>query len=110
MRHALSGVERRRFAALVEEVVAPRPPLPAVSATDAVEAFERWLASAPRPHRAALRGLLLVRTRVRGADDVLRRLAAHCYYGDLAVMRVLGYDAEAVVGSARALRLAEGRP
>jgi hypothetical protein len=102
--------ERRRFAALIEDVVRPCAPLPPVSATDAVESFERWLASAPRLHRAALRGLLLARTRVGAADEVLRRLAAHCYYGDLRVMRALGYDAEEVVGRARALRLAEGRP
>jgi len=97
--------ERRRFAALVEETVRPVPPLPAVAATDAVEAFERWLGSAPAVHRLGLRLLLLlVRARVRGADDVMRRLAAHCYYGDAGVMRALGYDAEAVLTRARAAR------
>ena len=106
----LTRPERRRFAALVEDAVRPLPPLPPVAATDAVEAFERWLASAPALHRLALRGLLLVRTRVRSVDDVLRRLAAHCYYGDADVMRLLGYDADAVITRARALRLAEGRP
>ena len=110
MRRALSSFERRRFVALVEDAVRPRPPLPPVAATDAVEAFERWLASAPAPTRAALRVLLLVRARVRAVDDVLRRLAAHCYYGDADVMRLLGYDADAVITRARALRLAEGRP
>jgi len=96
--------ERRRFAALVEETVQPVPPLPAVAATDAVEAFERWLGSAPAVHRLGVRLLLLVRARMRGADDVLRRLAAHCYYGDAGVMRALGYDAEAVLSRARAAR------
>lgn len=96
--------ERRSFAALVDDVVRPAPPLPAVAATDAVEAFERWLASAPALYRAVLRLLLLSRARVRGADEVMRRLAAHCYYGDAAVMRTLGYDAEAVVARARAAR------
>lgn len=106
----MTRVERRRFAALVEDAVRPVAPLPPVAATDAVAAFERWLASAPAAHRYALRALLLVRTRVRSVDDVLRRFAAHCYYGDAAVMRVLGYDADAVITRARALRLAEGRP
>jgi hypothetical protein len=106
----MTRFERRRFAALVEAAVRPKPPLPPVAATDAVEAFERWLRSAPASTRAALRVLLLVRTRVRGVDDVLRRLAAHCYYGDAGVMRVLGYDADAAITRTRALRLAEGRP
>ena len=106
----MTRAERRRFVALVEDAVRPRAPLPPVAATDAVAAFERWLASAPLGHRVALRGLLLVRAHVKGVDDVLRRLAAHCYYGDAAVMRALGYDADAVITRARALRLAEGRP
>lgn len=100
----MTRVERRRFAALVQEAVRPVSPLPAVAATDAVEAFERWLASAPALHRAGLRLLLLTRAHLRGADDVMRRLAAHCYYGDATVMRVLGYDAEHVVARARAAR------
>lgn len=106
----MTGFERRRFAALVEEVVRPSPPLPPVVRTDAVAAFEGWLADAPLPHRVAVRLLLVARARVSAADEVLRRLAAHCYYGDDAVMRTLGYDADAVVTRARSLRLAEGRP
>ena len=41
---------------------------------------------------------------------VSERLAARSYYGDPAVMRQLGYDAEAVVARATAARIAEGRP
>jgi hypothetical protein len=40
---------------LTDAVTAPRSPLPRVSETDAVAAFERWLACAPRANRAALR-------------------------------------------------------
>ena len=106
----MTRFERRRFAALVEDTVRPRPPLPPVAATDAVEAFERWLAAAPAFNRVALRALLLVRAHVQSVDEVLRRLAAHCYYGDVTVMRTLGYDADAIVTRTRSLRLAEGRP
>jgi hypothetical protein len=38
--------------------VIPRAPLPRVADTDAVAAFDRWLASSPRPNRLALRALL----------------------------------------------------
>ena len=48
------------FAAVVHAVVDPEPPLPPVAATDAVAAFERWLAAAPPLSRAALRALLYV--------------------------------------------------
>jgi hypothetical protein len=110
LRRALLGFERRRFVALVDDVVRPEPPLPPVVQTDALEAFERWLASAPALYRAGLRMLLLAQKRLPAGDEVLRRLAAHCYYGDTAVMRTLGYDADAVIARARALRLAEARP
>jgi hypothetical protein len=90
--------ERRRFLALVEDTVHPRAPLPPVSATDAAEAFDRWLRSAPLLHRAGVRLLLLAK------HDVARRLAAQCYYGDAAVMRLLGYDAEAVLRRAAEAR------
>lgn len=96
--------------ALVDDVVRPSPPLPPVVQTDALEAFERWLSSAPALHRTALRLVLLARSRVPAGDEVLRRLAAHCYYGDAAVMRTLGYDADALIARARALRVAEARP
>ena len=46
------------FACVCDTVVAPEHQLPAVRNTDAVGAFDRWLAGSPRPHRAALRGLL----------------------------------------------------
>jgi hypothetical protein len=39
-------------------VVAPAPPLPPVTSTDAVAFFDRWLERSPRPHRAAMRALL----------------------------------------------------
>ena len=110
MRRTLLGFERRRFLSLVDDVVRPEAPLPPVVQTDALEAFERWLASAPSLYSAGLRIVLLVQKRVPAGDEILRRLAAHCYYGDAAVMRTLGYDADAVIARARALRLAEGRP
>ena len=100
--------EAERFAALVEDAVHPGDDLPAVRDTDAVAAFDALLRAAPRPNRLLLRALL---RRPRGAlREPLLRLAAHCYYGDAAVMRRLGYDADAVVARAVGVRAAEGRP
>ena len=102
--------EAHRIAALVEEAVGPGDSaLPAVRDTDAVAAFDAWLRSAPRINRLVLRGLLRAPW-VRTAHELLLRVAAHCYYGDPRVMRSLGYDADAVVARAVALRAAEGRP
>lgn len=101
--------EAARIVALVEEAVAPRDPLPAVRDTDAVAAFDAWLRAAPRVNRLVLRGLLRAPW-VQTAHALLLRVAAHCYYGDPGVMRSLGYDADAVVARASALRAAEGRP
>ena len=42
--------------------------------------------------------------------EALRSLLAACYYGDPAVMRRLGYDADARLRRARELRSREGRP
>jgi hypothetical protein len=96
--------ERRRFEALVEEVVRPSGALPPVAATDAVAAFESWLRAAPALNRLFFRVLLRVRGHVREADELLFRLAAHCYYGDRSVMRALGYDADAVLRRAAEAR------
>jgi hypothetical protein len=106
------------FACLVDTVVAPAPPLPPVSGTDAVAFFDTWLAAAPRLNRAGLRALLLaleVAPRLTGAGARLRRLdadarlaflrraprglveplraaAAMSYYGDPGVAAYLGFD------------------
>ena len=104
--------ERTAVARLVADVVRPGPPLPAVDRTDAVAAFERWLAAAPRLNRVLLRGALLAIDRhtrrlsrpererfleetpgrLGAAAQLLARLGAHCYYGDAEVSRRLGYD------------------
>jgi hypothetical protein len=41
-----------------DTVVAPAPPLPPVSATDAAIFFDRWLERSPRLNRISLRGVL----------------------------------------------------
>ena len=41
---------------------------------------------------------------------LLERIAYLSYYGDVAVMRQLGYDADALVGRGRELRRREERP
>ena len=44
------------------------------------------------------------------AFRLLKTLAVMSYYGDAGVLRASGYDAEANIARARALRRAEGRP
>ena len=97
--------ERALVARYVHEAVAPAPPLPPVAATDAVAAFAAQLAAAPRLNRVAIRALLLARAAgvaLGPAEEPLRALAHISYYGDLGVMRILGYDPEAVVRRAHA--------
>ena len=55
---ALHPREASIFACLTETVVQPAAPLPPVSATDTVPAFDRWVAAAPRVNRAGVRVLL----------------------------------------------------
>lgn len=114
----MTARERTAFLALTDAVCAPEAPLPPVTRTDAVEAFERWLALAPRRNRLALRaGLGLLSRRLRGSRDrrlaVLERMSgraglgalseglrsscAACYYGDARVMRIVGYDPDDVL-------------
>ena len=97
--------ERALVARYVEEVVAPAPPLPPVAGTDAVAAFAAQLAAAPGLNRLAIRALLLAHAagvRLGPAEEPLQALAHISYYGDLGVMRILGYDPEAVLRRARA--------
>jgi hypothetical protein len=102
------------FAAVVDAVVDPEPPLPPVADTDAVAAFERWLAAAPPLNRAALRALLYaveIAPRIHGEGarlrtlprasrlqvlhrwgrlaDALRSAAAGCYWGDVGALEVV---------------------
>lgn len=127
------------FACLTDTVVAPLPPLPAVGGTDAVASFADYLDRSPAPGRLGLRaGLLALElaprvlgfgARLRALDRerreefvarasagplaslvlALRGMAQLSYYGDAAVMRQLGYDAEERVRRGRELRIAEGR-
>ena len=43
----LSPREAAIFACLADAVLAPAPPLPPIGETDAVEAFDAWLAASP---------------------------------------------------------------
>ena len=95
----LTARERAAFARVVDDVVAPAPPLPPVHATDAVASFDRLLAASPATNRAALRMAVLAIGRLpRGRRlkavkrlDPIRASAAMAYYGDAGVQRVLGY-------------------
>jgi hypothetical protein len=124
-------------------VVAPAPPLPPVSSTDAVAFFDRWLELSPRLNRAAIRALLYAAElcpralgfggRLRALPEAERALvlgsleragnpglrelvrlvkgiASLSYYGDDAVMRRVGYDADSNLRRGRELRAREGRP
>jgi hypothetical protein len=55
----LSPREQSIFACVADTLLAPAPPLPPVHQTDAVCAFDAWLARAPRINRVALRAVLL---------------------------------------------------
>ena len=81
--------------------------------------FDSFLAAAPWPQRAALRMLLALVCRPRGAallahaplvSQLAGSLRALRDYDEPAVSRALGWDAAAVVRRGRALRRAEGRP
>jgi hypothetical protein len=87
----VTGRERRAFARLIEIVCAPAPPLPPVADTDAVAAFERWMASAPRLNRVATRAALLLGGDRLVALEPLRAAAALSYYGDPQVARTVGH-------------------
>ncbi|MCW2997791.1 MAG: hypothetical protein JWN65_1340 [Solirubrobacterales bacterium] len=127
------------FAALVDIVVAPVAPLPPVHRTDAAYALDAHLAAAPRANRLGLRAALLAlelaplalgrgrrlrrldrrqrtallarleRGLLIGPVKGLRALAHLSYYGDPAVMQLLGYDADAVLARAAAVRAKEVR-
>jgi hypothetical protein len=55
----LSPREASIFACVADTLLAPAAPLPPIHATDAVRAFDAWLALAPRINRMGLRALLL---------------------------------------------------
>ncbi|HEX4622919.1 MAG TPA: hypothetical protein VH231_00570 [Solirubrobacteraceae bacterium] len=124
------------FRCLVDTVVAPAAP---VARTDADAFFADWLDHAAALNRAGIRALLyalelaplatgagarlrrldgerrraaLQRIRATafgGAVDAVAAIAQLSYYGDGAVMRSLGYDADAVTARCRALRVREAR-
>lgn len=81
--------------------------------------LDSFLDAAPRPQRAALRLLLALARRPRGAAllahvPLAERAACSTLglgrYDDPAVAGALGWDAAAVVARGRALRRAERRP
>lgn len=81
--------------------------------------LDAFLGAAPRVQRVALKALLSLAARPRGAA-LLRRagplsqlasaLAGLGRYDDPAVASALGWDAETVVARGRTLRREEGRP
>ena len=87
----MTARERRTFARLVERVCAPAPPLPPVAETDAVAAFEAWMANAPALNRMLARGALITLGDRVIALEPLRAAAAFSYYGDPRVSALLGY-------------------
>jgi hypothetical protein len=77
------------------------------------------ISAAPWPQRTALRVLLALDRRPRGAmllarvplaEQAASSMLALGRYDDPDVGRALGWDARAVVARGRALRRAEGRP
>jgi hypothetical protein len=83
------------------------------------DGVDAWIAAGPAPQRWAMRALIALAARPRGAA-VLRRLgplgqlggsilAMRCH-DDPARARALGWDADAVAARGRELRRAGGRP
>jgi len=75
---ALTPREASIFACVTDTIVAPEPVLPAVSRTDAVMSFDRWLSLSPRLNRFGLRALLYaveIAPRLLGSPSRLRRLS-----------------------------------
>jgi hypothetical protein len=75
----LTPREASIFACVADTLLAPAPPLPAIADTDAVLAFDAWLARAPAINRLALRAVLLaleVAPRFTRARARWRRLSA----------------------------------
>jgi hypothetical protein len=95
------------FERVTEDIVAPVAPLPPLRETDVAAAFERSLAATPRLNALALRAaILLVGAGLRRGPlfKAVRSLCQLHYYGDEGVMRVLGYDPDAVVARAAEVR------
>jgi hypothetical protein len=83
------------------------------------EGVDSFIAAAPWPQRAAMRLLLALVRRPRGAGMLAHVTFAHqaagsllalSRYDDPDVARALGWDANAVIARGRELRRAEGRP
>jgi hypothetical protein len=134
---ALTAREADIFRCVADTIVAPQAP--PVAGTDAVAFFDDWLIHAPALNRIGVRALLYAleraplaagqRARLRrlpaadraaalrrlrstplaGALEALQSIVQLAYYGDDAVMRSLGYDADAVIARCRELRAEEGR-
>ncbi len=84
----MTRLERRAFTRLVDDTCAPQPPLPPVHETDALQAYEAWMAQAPRLNRVAIRlGVLTAGARL----EALRAIAGFSYYGDPRVAEVVGH-------------------
>jgi hypothetical protein len=131
---ALTAREADIFRCVADTVVAAD-----IDRTDAVAFFDDWLAHSPPVNRAGIRALLYAleraplasgrRTRLRrlpaedrravlrrlrgtpmgGAIDAVASIAQLSYYGDDAVMRAHGYDADALIARCRDLRAEEHR-
>ena len=127
------------FACLVETICAPGDGRPSAGTAHPRTAFERALAAAPPLNRFGLRALLYaaeLAPRLHGQGARLRRLGAAerraalgalaggpiraplegltalvkmSYWSEPALMRSLGYDADAVVVRGRELRRLEAR-
>ena len=83
------------------------------------DGVDAWIAAGPVPQRWAMRALLVLAGRPRGASLLARlgplgqlggSMRAMRRYDDPASARALGWDAAAVVARGRALHEAEDRP
>jgi hypothetical protein len=89
------------------------------ASTQSRDSLDTFISSAPPLQRAAMRVLVALARRPRGAalltyvpaaDELAQLVTALGRYDDPQVALALGWDGEAVVARGRALRRAEGRP
>jgi hypothetical protein len=101
----LSPREASIFACVADTLLAPAPPLPPILATDAVRAFDAWLARAPALNRLGLRAVLLaleIAPRLTRARTRWRRLPPPQRLAILNRMACRGTAGRALVEALRA--------
>lgn len=106
---AVPAMERQLAGAPAPARVGVRAALLAIEVLPRALGFGGRLRRLDAAQRIAVLERIDAHPQLSGVTKALRSLAHIAYYGDPQVMRVLGYDADAVVARAAALRAEEAR-